>query len=181
MHPKQLYLAWVRSEFPLVYTGALTRVLSPKAGLSGLGDDLTASILTPSDIQSTTVTGSDISDQLSPDVSAAIDQANQTPSSSSGWGDFFNNLSSAISNVGGAVIQTQAQSNLLQINTQRAQQNIGPLNQYGVPVTAQQLAPTSASLAQFEANLAGASGSPLLWIGLAAIVGLALYSGRNRG
>lgn len=182
MNSRQLYLAWVRSTFPTVYTGALTRVLSPKAGLSGLGDDLTASILTPADIQSTTVTGSDISDQLSPDVSVAIDQANQTGASSSAWGDFFNNLSSAISSVGSAVIQTQAQSNLLQINTQRAQQvpPLPPLNQYGVPITAQQLAPTSASIAQFEANLASAT-SPLLWMALAAIGGVVLLSGHRRG
>jgi len=192
MNPKQLYLAWVRSTFPNVYTGALTQLLSPKAGLSGLGDDLTSSITASIDAgtydpqamrEASANYSSPVSDvSISPDVQNSIDQANQTSSSSSAWGDFFNNLSSAISNVGSSVLQTQAQANLLQINTQRAQQGLPPLNQYGVPVTAQQLAPTSSSIAQFEANLAQTGiTSPILWIAIAGIVGVALFANRGRG
>lgn len=176
MNAKGLYLAWVRTHYPKVYSAALAKTFNPRgAGLGGLGDDLTDSVLQP-----ITVSSSILVPDTSVDSStaAAINAANADPGTS--WGSFFNSLTNAISGIGQTVVNTQAQQNLLSVNTQRARVGLPPLNANGVPITAMQIAGTqSPSLQQMEANLAQAGMWPwLIGGGLA----LALLLGkRSRG
>lgn len=172
MNAKELYLAWLRTNHPNVYARALGKVFSPRsAGLGGLGDDLAMSVIQPVDVNS------DVS--LDPSVGAAIDAANSSPSSS--WGDFFTSLTNAVSSVGQTVVNTQAQQNLLAINTQRARQGLPPVNANGVPVTAAQIAGTqSPLLQQMEAKLASAGNMPYLLVGGALVFAL-LMGGKRRG
>jgi hypothetical protein len=177
MNVKQLYLAWVRTQFPSVYARALAQTFNPRgAGLGGLGDDLTADVLQPITVSSSIlVPGTDSA------TASAIDAANADPSFS--WGSFFNSLTSAISGIGQTVANTQAQQNLIAINTARARMvpPLPPLNQNGVPVTAAQFAGTiSPTLQQMEANLAQAGFTPVLLIGGGLILAL-LLAGRKRG
>lgn len=177
MNPKQTYLALVRTQYPKLYYAALHRVFGKNGGnLGGLGDDLTDSItpdLTSSDdLISDLDTGvsSDVSDSINSAYNASVSPASTTQGGST---DFFGALANAITSIAPTVVQTQAAENLLAINTQRAQQGLPPLTQNGQLVTSSMLSPTSASLAQMEAALAGNSGS-LLLIGGIALVGIVL-------
>lgn len=162
MNAKQLYLGYVRTAHPKLYWMAVSQMLrGPKAGLAGLGDDLTSSI-TPVSIDTSTL---DVGGTEA--TQAAIDAANQTPSSDSSWGDFFNNLTNAITTLAPTVINAQAQENLLKTNTALIQAGKPPVTANGIPVTAQMLAPTNQTLAQFEANLAQNSS----WILPVALIG----------
>jgi hypothetical protein len=160
VNAKQTYLAWVRTMHPQVYYQALAQVFHRNGNLGGLGDDLTDSIsaFTP-DLSDT---GS-IDTSVSSDVSDAINNAysaTQSPDSSTQGGstDWFGSLASAISNISSTALQTQAAQNLLKINTTRAQQGLPPLTANGIPVTGAMLSPTSATVAQMEAALAGSGG-----------------------
>lgn len=188
MNAKQTYLAWVRTTQPAVYYSALRAVFSPnKAGLGGLGDDLTDSIAA-SETSPSLVSTSDLSDidtSISSDVSDSINNAytaSISPASTTQGGstDFFGALANAITAVAPTVVQTQAAENLLAINTARAQQGLPPLTANGVPVTGSMLSPTSATVAQMEAALSGGSLMPILLIGGLAVLALAL-TGRSRG
>lgn len=174
MNAKQTYLAWVRQTHPQVYWTALRRVLTPASGLSGLGDDLTATV--NPNLATVSIDTSGVSD-IPSDISASIDQANQSQGSSSDWSSFFNAVANSISSIGSTVVQTQAQQNLLQINTQRAKQGLAPLTASGVPVTT--LAPTSSSVAQFEANLSQSMGWLLPALGVGAVAVLLMARARR--
>lgn len=156
MNARQLYLGWLRTTAPLVYARALRTATNPNANLAGLGDDLT------SPLQSVTVDTGDSS--LSATDIQAISDAGGSSDTGSGnsWADFFSSVANAVGTIAPAVVQTQAQQNLLAINTQRARQGLAPLTASGVPVTANMLAPTSATLASIEASMAGGSGTLLL-------------------
>lgn len=184
MNPKQTYLALVRTQYPKLYYAALQRVFSNRANLGGLGDDLTASI-TP-DLVSVDDLTSDLDTGVSSDVSDSINaayNATQSPASTTQGGgtDYFSALANAITSIAPAVVQTQAAENLLSINTQRAAQGLAPLTSNGQIVTSSMLSPTSATVAQMEAALAGGGGS-LLLIGGIALVGvlLVMNSGGRR-
>ncbi len=168
MNNKQLYLGWLRTYAPVVYTRALKLAANPNANLAGLGDDLT------SGLQSVTVDTGDST--ISDADAAAISDA--VTSSGSSWSDFFDSLASAVGTVAPAIVQTQAQENLLAVNTQRAQQGLPPLTANGVPVTANALAPTSASLAALEASMSGGL-TPILLIGGLGLLAVVLLAGRK--
>jgi hypothetical protein len=171
MNPKQTYLAWVRTAYPSLYWRAVTRTFSPQSGMSGLGDDLTDSITVDPSSVSTSITLPGV-DQQTID---AINAANSTTQSNTST-DWFGQLANAITSIAPTVIQTQAAENLLQINSQRAAQGLPPLTANGVPVTGSMLSPTSASVAQMEAALAGGSGSLLLIAGVGLLLLLAAKS-----
>jgi hypothetical protein len=169
MNSKQLYLGWVRTTQPKLYYAALQRVFrGHSAGLSGLGDDLTSSI----DPGIGTVDTS-----VSSDVSNAVNSAAAAAQSDSST-DWFGQLANAITSIAPTVVQTEAQQNLLAINTQRAKLGLPLYSSNGTVVTGSQLAPTSQSIAQMEAALAGGSG---LWIfGGLALLGVLLLT-KKRG
>lgn len=178
MNAKQLFLGWVRTNYPSVYAKALTQTFgyAGRPGLGGLGDDLTDSITAPDDDITLQDVSFDPNSVGAPtDVNSAVSSAASTvQSSGSSWSDFFNSLATNISSVGNAVLTTQAQANLLQINTQRAQQGLPPLTSYGVPVTAASLAPASAAVASLESSLTSGSGGMLLILGFAVLIMLAM-------
>jgi hypothetical protein len=183
MQSRTAYLAWVRSRYPKVYWSALKAVFTPQqSALGSLGDDLTSSV-TPDLTASTDLTG-DLSPDISSSTSDAVNAAyNATVSPSSSGTDtasIFNSVANAISSIGQSVVTTQAEQNLLSINTQRARQGLPPLSANGLPVTASGLVPTSATIAQIEASLGGSSGMALLGVGIAAVLGLALLSRKSR-
>lgn len=173
MNAKQLYLAWVRTNHPQVYGQALHVALSPRSGMGGLGDDLTDSLTGTGVDFSTTVTG--LSDADAASLAASADQSTAQGSS---WGDLFNSIANAVTTVAPVIVQTQAQQNLLQINTQRARQGLPPLTANGVPVSASQLAPANPTMARLESSLSGGGGLALA--GIAALfVGLMVLGGRR--
>jgi hypothetical protein len=169
VNAKELYLAWVRSNYPQQYISALRKVASKPRSLGGLGDDLTASFISP-DVQTMVDTS-----QVSPDVTAAIDNATQT----SGAASVFDSITNALSNVAQTYLQTSAQQNLLSVNTQRARQGLPPLTANGVPVTAASLAPANSSIYMLERRIAGAVSPNFLIFGGLALVGF-LMLGRRR-
>jgi hypothetical protein len=178
MTPRQLYLGYVRTYHPQVYYAALKNVFGRKAGLAGLGDDLTDSISpTVPDLTDVSITTPDISSDTTDAVNSAYNATLSSSSTTNGGNtDFFTSLANGIAAVAPTIVQTQAAENLLQINTQRAQMGLPPLTANGVPLTGSMLSPTSASIAQMEAALAGGAGGflPILLIGGVAVLALAM-------
>jgi hypothetical protein len=97
----------------------------------------------------------------------------------SGGGFSFNQITGAIASVANTITQTQAQQNLLAINTQRAQQGLPPLTMNGQIVTASMLAPANSAVMSAEKVLAGVGGSGMLII--VVIIVLILAMGNKRG
>ena len=181
MNPKQTYLALVRTQYPRLYYAAIQSVFSPRANLGGLGDDLTATI-TPDLVSADDLSADtpDISSDVTDSINAAYN-ASLSPSSTTQGGstDYFSAIANAITSIAPTVVQTQAAENLLSINTQRAQQGLPPLTANGQIVTSSMLSPTSATVAQMEAALAGGSGGLLLIGGLVLVGLLVMNSGRR--
>lgn len=168
MNSKQLYLGWVRTNHPKLYYAAIRRVFGGSAsGLSGLGDDLVSSIDTGS-----------VDTSISGDVTNAINSAAATAQSdtSTNW---FGQLADAITSIAPTVVQTEAQQNLLAINTQRARMGLPLYASNGSVVTGSQLAPTSQTVQQMEAALAG--GGPWVFLGGLALLGLAFVVMGRKG
>lgn len=167
MNSKQTYLAWVRTQHPRLYYAALRRVFGgPAAGLSGLGDDLLSAVDT-----GTIDTG------VSSDVTDAVNAAANAAQSNSGT-DWFGQLADAITQIAPTVVQTQAQQNLLAINTQRAKAGLPLYSSNGQVVTGSMLAPTSQTVQQMEAALSG--GAPwMLLAGLGILAGAFFLTGRR--
>lgn len=174
MQARTAYLAWVRSAYPRVYWSAMKAVFTPqKTGMGGLGDDLTESI------SPDLTAGSDISSDTTDAINAAY-SATVSPSSGSDTAGMFTSIANAISSIGQSVVQTQAEQNLLSINTQRARQGLPPLSANGLPISAAGLVPTNQTLAQIEASLGGSTGTTLLMVGLAAVAGFAILGRRSK-
>lgn len=160
MNSKQLYLGWVRTNHPQLYYAAIRRVFGgPAAGLSGLGDDLLSSIDTGS-----------VDTSISSDVTNAVNSAAATAQSDTST-DWFGQLADAITQIAPSVVQTEAQQNLLAINTQRAKLGLPLYSSNGQVVSGSMLAPTSASVQQMEAALTG--GGPWVLLGGLALLGIA--------
>ena len=181
---RQTYLAWLRTTMPNLYVASMQHVANPKKTnydfgkargigavsfnqLAGLGDD------------GTDTTDQDLAiseDPLSyapPDVSAppASDFTPVAPPSSNSSGSSaFDSVVKAVSSVASTVVATEAQQNLLNVNTQRAKQGLPPLNANGQIITSNMLAPTTSAISQAEAALAGNTGSLLLLLGGAALL-----------
>jgi hypothetical protein len=170
MNARELYLAWLRTNYPLQYIAALRKITNKPRSLGGLGDDLTASFSSPDMSQIVSET------QVSPDVTSAVNAA----VSAQGSDSVFNSIANAVSNIATTYLQTSAQSRLLDINTQRARQGLAPLMANGMPVTAQTLAPANSTIYRLERSIAGSVGSNTLLF--AGVGGLALFMllGRRR-
>lgn len=179
MNSKQLYLGWVRTQHPKLYYNALVSTFGRNRGMGSLGDDLTTSItpdLVSADQLTSDITDVPVSSDVTDSVNAAYNASMASSSSSSGW---FDSLANAISSLGSTVVQTQAQQNLLAINTQRARQGLPPLTANGVPVTGSMLSPTSSTVARMEAALSGGT-IPLLLIGGLGLAAVLMLSKSRR-
>lgn len=176
MNSKQMYLAWVRTTSPKLYWQAVRQVFSPRSGLSGLGDDLTDTI----SVDPTLSTPGLNLPGATQDTVDAINTAAVTAQTDTST-DWFGQLANAITSIAPTVVQTQAAENLLQINTQRAAQNLPLYTSNGTLVTGSMLSPTSASVAQMEAALANAGNSmlPILLIAGVGILAIAMSGSRR--
>lgn len=114
------------------------------------------------------------------------------PGSMAGLGDdssdWLASLGNSISNVFNTVVdkapqvaqvyyQSQAASDLVKVNSQRAQYGLPPLNSNGVPITAADIAgnPSQAQINALIASQGGIAGVPTwLWIGLLGLGGVLL-------
>ena len=135
------------------------------SGLGSMGQDpLVDQIVTPLDTTGVD-TGIDVS--LPPDFTLpnVTGPPNATFAADSTTG--FDSVIRSIQAIATEYITTQAQANLLSINTARARQGLPPLNQYGQPVTAYQLAGIDKMLAGFTGGL---SLPVLLLLGLGAFL-----------
>lgn len=168
MNAKELYLAWLRTNYPTNYVAALRKAVNKPRSLGGLGDDLLSTFTAPD----FTSTASDIA--VTPDVTAAIDAG------VAAGGNWFDTFITGVQNVASTYLNTQAQSNLLNINTQRIKQGLPPVNNNGVPVTAAQLAPANSAVYRMERQIAGTLTQPnTLMLLAAAGVGVALLARRR--
>jgi len=120
-------------------------------------------------------------DQLTPIPAPTVESPSwgstiSAPSSTApSW---FSTFTNAVANVATTYLNTSAQGNLLSLNTQRARQGLPPVNAQGVPVTSAGLMPANSRVYAIERTIAGATSSPMLWLGLAAIAGIFLFSKR---
>lgn len=180
MNAREMYLAWVRTNHPDIYVTALQQFANGTVGMSGIGDDSAdvfgrpiPSVLrglgddtTGTDL--TTVDTSQLPDVVMPTLDIPTVTAAPASSSASS-GNIFSSITNAITSVSNAVTTTEAQQNLLAINTQRARQGLPPLSMNGQVVTAGQLAPASSAVLQAEQVLAGSGG-----MGMLLLIGLGL-------
>lgn len=179
MNAKQTYLALVRTQYPALYYRALQSVFGKNVGMGSLGDDLTDSISStgfmPSldDISSVS---SDVSDAVNSAYNATLSPTSNTQGGSTDW---FGQLANAITTIAPTVVQTEAAQNLLNINTQRARAGLPLYTSQGQIVTGSMLSPTSSSIAQMEAALAGGGSSLYLVVGLGVAAFLLLTSGSH--
>jgi hypothetical protein len=173
---RQLFISWLRNSNPAHYVAAMQNIVtggqypvtakSAFAQLAGygvgayMGDVSDGSDSTGSDALSFSA---DPLAYVPPDVSAppASDFTVIAPPSSSGDSTFASFLK-AVSSTANAVIQTDAQSQLLSINAQRAAKGFPPLNQYGQPVTAGMLTGANSTVSNAERLLAGNTSSATL-------------------
>lgn len=124
MTPKQsqvAFLSWLKQSSPTVYQRAVKRGIS-RTTLSGLGDDLT------SDITLDDTAGSAIGSSI--DTSSADDAINaavSSTSSTSDWSDIFSGIANAVTQIAPAIVTSQAQSQLITLNAQRAAAGLPPL------------------------------------------------------
>lgn len=118
----------------------------------------------------------------SPDLSASIpDFSTGDAAASSGGSSFFNantfsSLINAVGNVASTALNVNAQSNLLQLNTQRAAQGLWPVQANGTPVPQSQLYPASSpAVARFESAIStqGVT-TPLLMVAGLGLLAFAL-------
>ena len=207
MNPKQAYLAWLRQEAPAVYAAALQKIMRRPRSLGGLNTDLVGSVYSPltgfgslADTMLSPVTISapslpalptiDTSTLTSPDLSASYLSSTSIPSinvssggSGSSWwnSNTFSSLINAVGNVASTALTVNAQNNLLNLNTQRAQQGLWPVQANGAPVPASQLYPSSSpALAQFESGITSSGMTmPLLLVAGAGVLLFALSRRRQ--
>lgn len=109
-----MFIKWVKDTYPQVFAVAVKKA-QRKTTLGGLGDDLLSDVSVNTD---------DIS--VNPTVAAAVDSA-AAGNSSSSWSGFLDSLTSAITSVAPAVVQTKADLAAIQMNQQRAAQNRGTI------------------------------------------------------
>lgn len=153
--------------------------LSDSTSLQPLTFD-TSNIVAPADLPTVDTSSFTMPDFSSLDSSGG----SSTPASSGGLSSWFNSntfssLLGAAASVANTYIASNAQSNLqtslIQLNTQRAAQGLWPVQANGQPVPQTQLTPSaSPSVAQFESAIStGGITTPLLLI---AGVGLLAFS-----
>lgn len=204
MNNRQLYLAWLRTASPTVYTAAIRKATGQTRNLGGLNQDLLQQALSPSMRHS--FLGDDTSDMdlfsasdltdTSPitfdpitfstpsfdpgDIAApmpvAIDSGSSTLSTpvASSAPSIFASVLQAVTSIGATVVNASQTNALIALNTQRAAQGLPPVNAQGQVVTAAGTATTSAALLAFENAIAGGSGSSSL-LPILIIGGLAAY------
>lgn len=193
MNAKQAYLAWLREAAPAVYAVAVQKVARQKRSLGGLNRNLVTSMYAPTTgfgflsdttgASPTDLSTVDTSSFITPDLSS-LDATSATIDSSGGssggssWFDSgtFSSLLNAATNVADTVITSNAQSKLVQLNSQRAAQGLWPIQTNGQPVPPSQLYPSaSPSIARFESAIStGGMTTPLLLIAGVGLLAFAL-------
>ena len=190
---KQQYLAWLRTNFPELYTKTVTpaitdhlaeasgyagmRIVSGAPGLSGMGDASTDAFGMGTDVPNFDA-GNITMDapQITVDNSSSV-----WDSISSNAGSLFSTITSAVSQLAPAYVQTKAQLSLLDINTARAQQGLPPLTYYnGQQVTASGLAPANSQVRGVETALSTVTSPSFLLIAGLGIGALVLLSSKRR-
>jgi hypothetical protein len=102
-----------------------------------------------------------------------------TSGTSSGVGDFFTKLTTAVAGVATAALTTNAQTTLLKTNTQRAQMGLPPVDANGVPVRpSYSLYSSNPQVASFERRVAGTAMSPVVLIAGVGLIAAMLFMRR---
>lgn len=188
MNNAQLYLAWLRTVAPAVYTSAVRRATGQNRSLGGLTDDLVQQSFAPdvshsflgddtsSLLDPITVTAQYMSTPVTTDYSFAApvadfsNMATPAPVAIAAPGSStFANILTAVTAIGAGVLNASTQSKLINLNTIRAQQGMAPVDAYGRPVTPSRLSTTGSSLLNWERNIAGGSGSMMIPIVLGVL------------
>jgi len=208
MNAQQMYLAWLRTYAPSIYSGAVRRATGHKRSLGGLADDLVNKSFSPDlshsflgddtmtytdesalqdaanasvDSSLTSIPAFDPSTVAAPNpVLIASGVATPTPAAPSS--STFSNILQAVTAIGAGVISASNQSKLIALNTQRAAQGLPPVNAAGQVVSGTGFATTSPALLAFERAISGGtSGSmlPLLLIGGGLIAAFAFLGKRS--
>jgi hypothetical protein len=193
MNNQQKYLAWLRTTAPEVYAAAIRKVLGQTRSVGGLSSNL-------ANIGKATTGFGALGDDISfsaPDYNAGLDSdvmavgmtpvtnvtwdpaSTYTPpapvigSSSSGGGfDWGSAIVKAVTGVATTVLNSSAQSKLLQINTTRASQGLPPVNAQGVVVPNSALpVSTNPTLRAIESSVGGTGSIAMIaGIGLLALL-----------
>lgn len=119
----------------------------------------------------------DTSSFSSPDLSSFDSSAPAASSGSFLNSGTFTSLLNAATSVADTVINANAQSSLVQLNTQRAAQGLWPVQANGQPVPQSQLYPSATpSLARFESAIStqGVT-TPILWVAGLGLLAFALF------
>jgi hypothetical protein len=201
MNNAQLYLAWLRTYAPTVYSNAVRTATGNSRSTGGLTDNLLDSALSPAtthsflgddNLDEITVTAQQMSDPITYDGGVTLTQpsfdagsvtapgalsfesgSSGSSGSSSAPSSTFANILTAVTAIGAGVLNYSNQNKLIQLNTTRAQQGLPPVNAQGVVVSPYGTATTNASLLAFEKAISGNSGSMLLPI--LAILGIGAF------
>lgn len=155
MNPQVAFLQWVKANHPQVLAAAVAKV-QRKTSLGGLGDDLLSDISFDPD----SVSASD-------SISYANANTNMPTANGADWSGIINSIASAVPQVAGSIVQTQAQLQTIQLNAQRASQN-PPLP----PLTSQQL---------MSGQFGSVSTSTILMLGVGLFAVVALMGSRSGG
>jgi hypothetical protein len=191
MNNKGLYLAWLRTYSPTVYTAAIRKATGKIRTLGGLTDNLIGKALAPnlmhsflgddstdtsgnlfssSDLTDTSAVSFDpivfqapVIDPIALDATALAPDATPAtvPASSAVAPSTWANILTAVSSIGSTVVSATQQSSLIALNTQRAAQGLPPVNANGQVVTTAGTAATNSALLAFENAVSGGTGSML--------------------
>jgi hypothetical protein len=194
MNNKQLYLAWLRTAAPSVYTAALRKATGQVRSFGGLTDDLVQQSFAPSlnhsflgdDTSSVDLSNIDFSNISNIDVgqidTGAIDAqitsgtAANLPSvtaTTTSAPSTFSNILTAVTAIGAGVINATNQSKLITLNTQRAAQGLPPVDATGRVVSGTGFSTTSPSLLAFERAISG--GSTGSFLPILAVLGIGAF------
>lgn len=203
MNNRQLYLAWLRTYAPTVYTQAIRKATGQARSLGGLADDLVQQSFAPdivhsflgddtSSLEPITVTASymdvppittdfsfsapsfDTSTVSAPSA-VSIDSGFVAPAqSTSSGGSIFANILTAVGSIGVGVLNASNQNKLIALNTTRAQQGLAPVDANGRLVSGYNTATTSPGLLAFERSISGIGGSSML-LPILAVLGIGAF------
>ena len=201
MNNRQLYLAWLRTTAPETYSAVMRKVSGKPRSTGGLQADLVTNMFRPStgfgflgqdssdmpevDVTATPITDTsytlptiDTSTFENPtlDQSVTMPDVTITPAPAAPSSDIWANVIKGVTSITAAALTTSAQSNLVKVNTQRAQQGLPPVDANGVPIRpSYSLYSSNPTLRNLEASISGSSMTPILLIGGLALVALLMF------
>lgn len=174
MNAKEMYLAWLRTDFPDVYRAMMMKLANQPRNVGGLADDLVDTSFTP-ELQDVSLDTSSVT--LSPDVTATIDANASSVDQSSFW----TNVVNTVGNVATTAFKTDQQNQLLKLNTQRVAMGQPPVNANGVPIQTSYFRSTSPTLAALESKMAGAATPTTMLMVGGGLLALLFFMRKRRG